>query len=388
MENNENQLIEKTNNSITFNVCNTIKNKVKYEDFSIESIMNYQEVAEEYDEEGNIIGEPAIELKEKVIINSSLNEKSKFIGCNSFFHSAIKAFSEHYHLNIRPDDIWMSILNNFSTYINKYAEDIRDRLVCFKDGKKLLIVETKYPILKALHDQLTIEISKEIEKYIKDPSIRDWIIPNFSTTTPTYTVVFASALMSTVKSFFDYKCFTRCGLPSVTLFGSVDDWLNLKERIERLKEFDLEKEGTNQIMGEWVSMLHPIIDEFISTASGKPNIKWWSRIADERAISGGPIITGWITVFSIFNKKSVCIFDNQEYWSNGREKRIQNQNTTWLKIGYHMALNGYLSSPVLLVEGPNQYNSTLFGGHMAIKIDENSPTTISPSLDWCLVIDK
>ncbi|EAL72554.1 hypothetical protein DDB_G0270408 [Dictyostelium discoideum AX4] len=395
----DNIIIEETNNSITFNVCNTIKSKVKYEDFSIDSIMNYQEIAEELDEEGNVIGEPVEQAKEKVIINSSLNENSKFIGCNSFFHSAIKAFSEHHHLNIRPDDIWMAILNNFSTFINKYAQDLRDKLVDFKEGKKLLMVETDYPILKAPHDKLTLEISKEIEKNIKDPSIRDWIIPNFSTTTQTDKVVFASALMSTVKSFFDFKCYTRCGLPSVTLFGTVDDWLNLKERIERLKEFDIiknknqeeEEEGqevTNKpIMSEWVSMLHPIIDEFILTASGKPNIEWWSLIAKENAISGGPIINGWITVFSIFNKKSVCIFDNQQYWSNGREKRLLNPNT-WLRIGYHMALNGYLSSPILLVEGPNQYNSTLFGGHMAIKIDENSPTTISPSLDWCLVIDK
>ncbi|KAN0008552.1 hypothetical protein ACTFIU_009276 [Dictyostelium citrinum] len=384
----DNIIIEKTINSITFSVCNTLKSKVRYEDFSIDSIMHYQEIAEEYDEEGNVIGEPVEQPKEKVIINSSLNEQSKFIGCNSFFHSAIKAFSEHYHLNIRPDDIWMSILNNFSTYINKYAEDMRDKLVNFSEGKKLLAVETDYPILKAPYDKLTLEISKEIENNIKDPSIRDWIIPNFSTTTNTDRVVFASALMSTVKSFFDFKCYTRCGLPSVTLFGTVDDWLNLKERIERLKEFDLIKEGTNKIMSEWVSMLHPIIDEFISTASGKPNTKWWSLIADERSMSGGPIITGWITVFSIFNKKSVCIFDNQEYWTNGREKRISNPNSTWLRIGYHMALNGYLSSPILLVEGPNQYMSTLFGGHMAIKYDENSPTTISPSLDWCLVIDK
>ncbi|KAN0033600.1 hypothetical protein ACTFIV_000061 [Dictyostelium citrinum] len=384
----DNIIIEKTINSITFNVCNTSKSKVRYEDFSIDSIMHYQEIAEECDEEGNVIGEPVEQPKEKVIINSSLNEQSKFIGCNSFFHSAIKAFSEHYHLNIRPDDIWMSILNNFSTYINKYAEDMRDKLVNFSEGKKLLAVETDYPILKAPYDKLTLEISKEIENNIKDPSIRDWIIPNFSTTTNTDRVVFASALMSTVKSFFDFKCYTRCGLPSVTLFGTVDDWLNLKERIERLKEFDLIKVGTNKIMSEWVSMLHPIIDEFISTASGKPNTKWWSLIADERSMSGGPIITGWITVFSIFNKKSVCIFDNQEYWTNGREKRMSNPNSTWLRIGYHMALNGYLSSPILLVEGPNQYMSTLFGGHMAIKYDENSPTTISPSLDWCLVIDK
>ncbi|KAK5574417.1 hypothetical protein RB653_009692 [Dictyostelium firmibasis] len=379
-------IIEKTNSSITFKVCSTIKSEVKYEDFSIDSIMNYQEPAEEYDEEGSLIGEAIEKPKEKEIINSSLNEKSKFIGCNSFFHSAVKAFSEHHELSIRPDDVWMAILNNFSTYVNKYAEEMRDSFVDF-DGKKLLTVETNYPILRTPFDNLTLELIKEIEKNIKDPSIRDWIIPNFSTTTNTDRVVFASTLMSTVKSFFDFKCYTRCGLPSVTLFGTVQDWLNLKDRIERLKEFEISKEGSHKLMDEWVSMLHPVIDEFISTASGNPNIKWWSLIADERAISGGPMITGWITVFSIFNKKSICIFDNQEYWSNGREKRKQNPYT-WLRVGYHAVLNGYLSTPILLVEGSNRYKSTLFAGHMAIQIDENSPTTIKPSLDWCLVIDR
>ncbi|KAN0019003.1 hypothetical protein ACTFIU_002205 [Dictyostelium citrinum] len=88
--------------------------------------------------------------------------------------------------------------------------NINSILILFEDfkvgKKKKLIATTDHPILKAPFDELTIEMSNEIQSNIKDPSIRNWIIPNFTTTTESDKVVFSMALISTtMKKYFNYE---------------------------------------------------------------------------------------------------------------------------------------------------------------------------------------
>ena len=71
-----------------------------------------------------------------------------------------------------------------------------------------------------------------------DPSVRDWVVPDFSTTNPVDRVVGSIALMAAMKSYFDYKICLECSLPSITLLGTVDDWKQIRHRAERLVEFD------------------------------------------------------------------------------------------------------------------------------------------------------
>lgn len=74
-------------------------------------------------------------------------------------------------------------------------------------------------------------------KNIKDPSVADWVIPTFSTTTPTDRIVSSVSLMATLQNFFDYKFMLLCGIPNVTLLGTPADWQQLRTKIDRLLEF-------------------------------------------------------------------------------------------------------------------------------------------------------
>ena len=60
--------------------------------------------------------------------------------------------------------------------------------------------------------------------------------------------------MESCKKFFNYKCYTTCGISKVNFLGKLEDWKLLKEKVESLKIFDCEW---------WISKLEPIIDEFI-----------------------------------------------------------------------------------------------------------------------------
>jgi hypothetical protein len=48
---------------------------------------------------------------------------------HGFVKAAIKSYSHHHHLHIRPDDVWLAILTQFSAYVNAHAEDLRDKFV-------------------------------------------------------------------------------------------------------------------------------------------------------------------------------------------------------------------------------------------------------------------
>lgn len=50
-------------------------------------------------------------------------------------HAIEAAYSFHRHLVLRPDDIWMAILTQFSMYVDKNAEQLRDHFVSH-EGKK------------------------------------------------------------------------------------------------------------------------------------------------------------------------------------------------------------------------------------------------------------
>ena len=46
--------------------------------------------------------------------------------------------------------------------------------------------------------------------------------------------------MDSMQYYFEYLCQTYCGIPQITLEGSVEDWKDLKDRINNLSTFDEE----------------------------------------------------------------------------------------------------------------------------------------------------
>lgn len=68
-------------------------------------------------------------------------------------------------------------------------------------------------------------VSEQVIKNIKDPSIAEWLQPNFSTTTETDRIAASVSIMATLQKYFKYVCMTECGLPRVTMLGVVEDWI-------------------------------------------------------------------------------------------------------------------------------------------------------------------
>jgi hypothetical protein len=91
--------------------------------------------------------------------------------------------------------------------------------------------------------------------------------------------------MDSFSSYFEYLMSCVCGIPKITLEGSLDDWQRIRARIEVLETYGLEW---------WVARLRPILDEFVRTASGRPTREFWQAIYKPEAVYGSEAVTGWI----------------------------------------------------------------------------------------------
>jgi Domain of unknown function (DUF4419) len=76
-----------------------------------------------------------------------------------------------------------------------------------------------------------------------------------------------------------------CGIPEITLLGTVADWQSIYDRVASLKQYNL---------GWWVDRLLPICQEFINTAQGKPDRDFWQCIYKPQSVYAAELITGWL----------------------------------------------------------------------------------------------
>jgi hypothetical protein len=217
-----------------------------------------------------------------------------------FLSTVIHAYSYHNNLIISPDNIWISILIQLSYYINGNSEQLRDKFVNFKDKQQLVVIEAGN-LKTANYKTLAKRFCDEMDKYLVNPKIKDWIIPDFTTTTETDKIVGAICVMASFKSYFDFKFCLQCGIPNITLLGIEEDWKKLLELVQQLHLYDY---GENKTCQKWQEMLEPICKQFIDCFNGKIDMDFWSKICHKQSYgSGSSKLSGWITSFMVFDEK-------------------------------------------------------------------------------------
>ncbi|TFK66157.1 hypothetical protein BDN72DRAFT_900080 [Pluteus cervinus] len=189
---------------------------------------------------------------------------------NGFVHTVLDAYSQHHHLQLRPDDMWMTILSQFSCFVNANVEYLRSKFVAH-EGKQDLIVRRDGTRYTVDFGGMALEMTTLIDKFVVDPELKDWILPKFSTTTPSDTIIYAIQMMATLKAYFEYTFKLICGIPTITLLGEKDDWEALLGRIEKLHSFGPEAE-------QWARLLTPILTRFVEAFDGKTNIEFWGHV--------------------------------------------------------------------------------------------------------------
>lgn len=239
-------------------------------------------------------------------VASSFPDEKVFTQDNAVLYELLlKAFAEHRPVVLTPDDIWLMICQVFSDHINRNAEELRDLLVDF-DGKKTLSVRSGEDLLAGNADWAGIinSFASQIDANTKGDFART-MVADFSTTGVTERVVSQITLMDAAKSYFNYEViYMVCGIPSITLTGTPDDWKSIRERAQRMKEYGL---------GWWIDKLDPILVQFVDASQGEVDTDFWQDIVMKKRPgqlrgpscmpngNGPTTIDGWFLTFFPFD---------------------------------------------------------------------------------------
>lgn len=264
--------------------------------------------------------------------------------------------------------VWLVISQGFARYVNAHAEELRPQLVNH-NGKMDLAIMTNKDILADDVDwpSLIADFSSQIGRYSKN-GIAKTITSDFTTTGPVERVASQITLMESVKSYFEYIVYRiACGIPTVTLQGTVEDWRRVLEKSRQLKQYGL---------GEWINSLEPILQEFIQAADGHPNQTFWKSMVKKQNIAelkGGACspdvpteLDGWL----------LKLFPDENGQTLERVKHTKEMPSEYVRVNFKYRVvnpaNGNLIS-----ETPME----LWAGFIGAKVD-TARNMLTPRMGW------
>jgi hypothetical protein len=207
-------------------------------------------------------------------------------GFHSLIAAAHLAYQHHFPLVLSPDVLWLTLVQGLANHVNNHAEEMRSRLVPH-EGEKLIQVR-RDDFVKGSPENPWPEVWPHFSSAIKKSiglENHTLILNDFSTTGPTERAASEVVLMDCVQSYFDYEFHTLCGIPEITLEGTVEDWEKIHQKVKQLEQFDFKW---------WTDDVRQITAEFVQAAKGHPNQPFWQAAYKQQHSSGGPYTNGWL----------------------------------------------------------------------------------------------
>lgn len=226
-------------------------------------------------------------------------------GTSLFYNCMVEAYAGHYSVILSPDAIWTLISQGFCHHISLNTEKLKDKIVNH-EGKMEISVISEYDLYSPLMDWDTLlnGFDIQIAENTKG-NIADIMRADFSTTGNTERITSQVTLMSAVKSYFDFAAIhTICGIPTITIEGTPDDWRKIIKKVESLRDYDL---------SWWVDDLKPILQEFVNASEGNVNKDFWQNIVKKDrpesmkkgagcGVKDATKFDGWFLKFMPFDK--------------------------------------------------------------------------------------
>eukprot|EP01127_Copromyxa_protea_P014547 TRINITY_DN407_c0_g1_i1.p1 TRINITY_DN407_c0_g1~~TRINITY_DN407_c0_g1_i1.p1 ORF type:complete len:349 (-),score=57.76 TRINITY_DN407_c0_g1_i1:87-1133(-) len=345
--------MQATNKGITFSVAEVDPPSKVHETKQLASLITQHKVAKE----GSII---------------KCTEDGKTLDpqlSNGFLGSAFMAYNEHYHLVLSPDTVWIAINVALASYIDRHAEEMRSTFVSH-EGKKQLTVSGSGTISTANYDLLIDALSAEIDKNTKG-DIREWVECDFSTSTQLTRTVSKIVLMGAMKNYFSYKMCLMCGLPKVTLLGTIDDWKKIRTRVDKLATFQSDE------LTHWSTVLGSVLDHFVDAFDGNIDKDWWNSIAHRTGGGSGPrYLEGWILAFSPWNDAGHFVLDTVEQCKKGIYGRMNTVDVPSCAV----------QVPVTIDDNGVEYKTNFYAGLLSTQLVEAD--TLAPNVGWVLIDSK
>jgi len=270
---NNSSILSKDSSSITFVVDENLSLPEQHftytydENYIYTSSLNYCGV--DYESEFSL--EEGFSSKDHKLLKSRFSGEKIYGNSHQIMFSMfIEAYAKHRPIVLSPDAIWLLISQSFSYHVNTNSEDLRSKFVDHEGKSKLTIRSSTNLLSKGADWDVILDMfSAEIAAHTK-AGIAETFIADFSTTGETERMVSQITLMNAMESYFDYEAvWAICGIPSITLTGTPEDWQNVLNKTLKLSEYGLEW---------WVNKLIPVLEQFVKASEGYPDQQFWQNI--------------------------------------------------------------------------------------------------------------
>jgi len=222
----------------------------------------------------------------KIIFFPEEQSDHKTVPCanNGLIQTLQECYDNHRPLVLTPDVIWLTICQGVSIHLNEHYDSLKN--VIFTDNKpNEIVVRNDSLEYSANHwKHLIGSFSNETKKYTKK-DFYSFFVSEFTTTSSIDKTAYQVTLLESYKKAFEYIGETGCGIPSIQISGSKEDWLLMLEKIDMLDMLGLTR---------WKENLKPIISEFVNAADNNPNIEFWKSIYKNASEYNAFYISGWI----------------------------------------------------------------------------------------------
>lgn len=259
----------------------------------------------------------------------TLVEINEYIsGVHAFLLTLHWAYGDHRPLVLSPDMIWLLITQGFALHVHHNAEKLRHKFVAHEGKVVIQVRRDEFVKGFAGNDWEGVfgEFSYKIREHIGDTTHR-FLVREFSTTGIVEKAAMEIVLMDAMQPYFIYALETGCGIPSITLEGTPEDWKQIREGAEQLAQFDLEW---------WTKHLLPVLDQFVEASRGNIDQHFWQEFYKLDGGSGGPYIHGHVVnLFPYFGSRHLpdtTLLAELEFYL-----RQKNPPFTEAQIAYHLA---------------------------------------------------
>jgi hypothetical protein len=205
------------------------------------------------------------------------------------FHPLIAAthlaFSQHRPLVLSPDMIWITIVQGLAQHIKINAEKLRHKFV--QHQGKMLIISMRNDIIPGSPESGWEHAIDDLARGIQaNVGVKfNELICDFSTTGDVERIACEVALMDVFEPFFEYAVYCVCGIPEITLEGTPADWTRLREKVEFLKDYDLDW---------WLVHVREIVNQFERASKGDIDVVFWEDIYKQKQAYGWDRMNGWM----------------------------------------------------------------------------------------------
>jgi len=172
-----------------------------------------------------------------------------------------------------------------------------------------------------------------------------------------------------MKEYFRLGLRGGCGIPKITLDGTLEDWLHLQEKVVTLRGLGLE-------LDFWLDRLDPIITQFIATYKGNVDEDFWNMVIFQVPKIGAsgfdlgtqPCWDGWISALFPYNESKYPITKNSILPSE--------------------IPSGLVYVPFKLSIEEEDFNLRFAAGFLGARQDKiNEEYVVSPVIGW-YIVDK